>query len=130
MISSAVRGSRIGRAEQCRAISSSSSASRLFARARRTRCRSLELRDVGQRPWGERLQLARRCSGFQILTRDSAHRRMGGTIGIQLLLIAHAIFAELSDLDLELARALGQLRHVENGVGSVVRRVVAGDGLD
>jgi hypothetical protein len=72
----------------------------------------------------------RRCSGFQVLTRDSAHRRMGGAISIQLLLIAHAVFTELSDLDLELARALGQLRHVENGVSSVVRRVVARDGLD
>ena len=55
---------------------------------------------------------------------------MGGTISIQILLIAHTLFAELSDLDLELAGTLGQLRHVENGESSVVRRVVARDGLD
>lgn len=55
---------------------------------------------------------------------------MGGTVVIQLLLVAHAVFAELSDLDLELTGALGQLRHVENGVSSIVRGVVTRDCLD
>ena len=52
----------------------------------------------------------------------STHRRMIGSISVQIAVIANAVLSELLNFDLEAAGFLGELRRIKNRVGALVGR--------
>jgi hypothetical protein len=57
----------------------------------------------------------------------STHRRMIGSISVQIAVIANAVLSELVNFDLEAAGFLGELRRIKNRVGALVGRGISAD---
>jgi hypothetical protein len=57
----------------------------------------------------------------------STHRRMIGSISVQIAVIANAVLSEFLNFDLEAAGFLGELRRIKNRVGALVGRGISAD---